>query len=111
MVGESYINDIDKEGWGKESNTIIVIIRMREGVWAAGESIQTSQEFPWNMNHLQVKVSKVDEPPGLLAIKGLGGMEVGEVFMVGKDLYRKKGAVEVVHQDFRAWMTARSFLS
>ena len=27
-VGESYVNDIDEEGWGKESNSIIVIIRM-----------------------------------------------------------------------------------
>ena len=36
-VGESYINDIDKEGWGKESDSIIVIV-------SVGEKIQSSRK-------------------------------------------------------------------
>ena len=38
------------------------------------------------MNHFQVKVSKVDKPTGLLMIESLWGAEVGEVFVVSKDL-------------------------
>ena len=40
--GEGHVNDVDKEGWGKESNTVVVGIRMREKVWAVRESVQTS---------------------------------------------------------------------
>ena len=42
VVGESHVNNIDEEGWGKESNSIVVVIRMREKVWVARESIWTS---------------------------------------------------------------------
>ena len=53
------------------------------------------------MDHFQVKVSEVDKPSGLSVIKGLGETEVGEVFMVGEDLYRKRGSVEVVLPGFQ----------
>ena len=39
VVGEGYINDVDEEGWGKESDSIVVIIYLREEVRAAGEGI------------------------------------------------------------------------
>ena len=38
-VGEGHINDVDEEGWGKESDSIVVIICLREEVRAAGEGI------------------------------------------------------------------------
>ena len=48
------------------------------------------------MDHFQIKVSEVDEPTGLSSVEGLGGTEVGEIFMVSEDLYRERGPVEVV---------------
>ena len=48
------------------------------------------------MNHFQVKVGKVDKPLGLSAVEGLWGVEIGEVFVVGKDLNREWRSMEVV---------------
>ena len=48
------------------------------------------------MDHCEVKVSEVDEPACLATIEHLGLTEVGEVLVVGKDLDRKGGAMEVV---------------
>ena len=48
------------------------------------------------MDHFQVKVRKVDEPAGLSSVEVLGGTEVGEVFVVGEDLDRERGSMEVV---------------
>ena len=48
------------------------------------------------MDHLEVKVSEVNEPSCLLAIERLGLVEVGEVFVVCENLYRERRAVEVV---------------
>ena len=62
------------------------------------------------MDHFQVKVSEVDEPVGLSTVESLGETEVGEVCVIGKDLYREWGSIEVGRQDFRAWMTVRSSL-
>ena len=45
-VGESHINYIDEEGWGKESASVIVIVGLREEVWAAGEGIRPAKSFP-----------------------------------------------------------------
>ena len=78
-VGESCINDVDKEGRRKESDFVIVIIRVGKKARAAGEGIWTCQEFSRNMDHFQVKVSEVNKPAGLSTIEGLGGAEVGEV--------------------------------
>ena len=38
----------------------------------------------------------VDESLGLMTIEGLGGTEVGVILVVGKDLYREWGPMEVV---------------
>ena len=40
MVGESYVNYIDEEGWGKNSDSIIVIVGVGKKVRAAGEGIR-----------------------------------------------------------------------
>ena len=39
-VGESYVNDVNEEGWRKESDSVVVIIRMREKVWVMGEGVR-----------------------------------------------------------------------
>ena len=41
VVRESHINNVDKKGWGKESDSVIVIIRVRKKVGAVGEGIRT----------------------------------------------------------------------
>ena len=61
------------------------------------------------MDHFQIKVSKVDEPAGLLMIEGLGGVEVGEIFMVSEDLYRERGPVEVVPPGFQGMDDGKEF--
>ena len=53
------------------------------------------------MDHLEVKVGKVDEPSCLLAIERLGLMEVSEVLVVCENLYRERRAVEVVTPGFQ----------
>ena len=61
------------------------------------------------MDHFQVKVGKVNEPSGLSVTKGLGETEVGEVFMVSEDLYRKRGSVEVVLPGFQGTDDSEEF--
>ena len=39
------------------------------------------------MDHFQVEVGEVNKPLGLLMIESLGRTEVGNVFVVGKDLH------------------------
>ena len=48
------------------------------------------------MDHLEVKVSKVNEPTRLAMVKCLGLTEIGQVLVVSEDLYWKGGAVEIV---------------
>ena len=95
-MGEGHVDNIDKERWGKESNPIVVIIRMGKEVRAMREGLGAGEEFSWDVDHFQVKVREVDEPTGLSSVEVLGGTEVGEVFMVGEDLDWEGGSVEVV---------------
>ena len=48
------------------------------------------------MDHFEVKVGEVNEPLCLAAVKHLGLLEVGEVFMISEYLHQKGGAMEVV---------------
>ena len=48
------------------------------------------------MDHFEVKVSEVNEPACLAAVKCLGLTEIGQVLVVGEDLYWEGGAVEIV---------------
>ena len=61
------------------------------------------------MNYFQVDVGQVDKPVGLLMIKGLGGAEIGEVFVVGEDLYGEQGSVEVVLPGFQGPDDSKEF--
>ena len=62
----------------------------------AGEGVGASEEFARDMDHFEVKVSEVNEPARLAAVKCLGLTEIGQVLVVGEDLYWKGGAVEIV---------------
>ena len=95
-MGKGDVDNIDKERWGKEGNSIVVIIGVGEEVWATREGIRASEEFSWDVDHFQIKVCEVDEPTSLSSVEVLGGMEVGEVLMVGEDLDWEGGSVEVV---------------
>ena len=95
-VGEGDVNDIDEERWRKEGDPIIVIIGVGTEVRAAREGVRAGKEFARDVDHFQVEVREVDEPMGLSSVEVLGGTEVGEVLMVGKDLDGEGGSVEVV---------------
>ena len=100
-MGEGYIDNVDEERWGEESNSIVVIIGLGEEVRTAREGIRAGKEFSWDVDHFQVKVCEVNEPAGLSSVEVLGGMEVGEVFVVGEDLDWERGSVEVVPPRFQ----------
>ena len=40
-VRERYVDDVDKEGWGKEGNSIIIIVRMGKEVRTTREGIRS----------------------------------------------------------------------
>ena len=61
------------------------------------------------MDHFQVEVGKIDEPMGLSTVEVLGGTEVGEVFMIGKDLDRKWGSMEVMSPGFQGSDDGKEF--
>ena len=95
-MGEGYVDNINEERWGKESNSVVVIIGLGEEIRTTRKGIRAGEELPWDVDHFQVKVCEVDEPAGLSSVEVLGGTEVGEVFMVGEDLDWEGGSVEVV---------------
>ena len=95
-VGEGDINNIDKERWGKESNSIVVIVRVGKEVGMMRQGIRTGEEFTQDVDHFQVEVGEVNEPMGLPLVEVLGGTEVGEVLVVSEDLDREGGSMKVV---------------
>ena len=74
---------------------------MGKEIGAAGEGVGASEEFSRDVDHSEVEVGEVNEPACSLAIEVLGGMEVGEVFMVSEDLDWERGSVEVVSPRFQ----------
>ena len=48
------------------------------------------------MDHLKVEVGEVNEPACLAAVECLGLAEISKILVVGEDLYREGGAVEIV---------------
>ena len=100
-VEEGHIDNVDEEGRGKESNSVIVIIRLGKEVRATREGVWAGEELSWDVDHLQVKIREVNEPTGLSTVEVLGRTEVGEVFVVGEDLDRKGRPMEVVSPRFQ----------
>ena len=99
-VGEGDVNNVDKERWGKESDSIIVVVRVGKEVWTMRQGVRTGEEFSRDVDHFQVEIGEVNEPTGLPPVKVLGGTEVGEVLVVGEDLDWEGGSVEVVSPRF-----------
>ena len=48
------------------------------------------------MDHLEVKVCKVNKPAHLAAVKHLRLTEIGKILMISEDLHQERGAMEVV---------------
>jgi hypothetical protein len=53
------------------------------------------------VNHLEIEICKVNEPPGLAVIQGLGLAEIRKVFMVSECLDREWGSMEIVAPGFK----------
>ena len=108
-VGEGSVNQVDKEGWREEGDVGVVRVIRREEVGSAREGIGTSKKFTGDMDHFQVKVSKVDEPARLAAIERLGLAEIGEVLVVSEDLHREGGAMKIVAPGFQGADNSKEF--
>ena len=61
------------------------------------------------MDNLKVKVSKVKQSPGLMVVEVLSLMEVYQVFVVGEDLHRKRGSVEIISPGFQGANDSKEF--
>ena len=61
------------------------------------------------MGEAEVEICKVKEPTGLAAVKALGRAEEGHVFMVSKDLNRKRGAMEIMTPCFESANDSKEF--
>ena len=48
------------------------------------------------MDEVEVEIHKVQKPASLMTIETLGGVEEGEVFVVGEDLDWEGGAMKVM---------------
>ena len=96
VVGEGGVDEVNKKGGWKEGDIGVVRVIRREKVGAAGEGIGSGQEFAGDMDHFKVEVREVDEPTRLAAVECLGLAKIGKILVVGEDLYRERGAVEIV---------------
>ena len=61
------------------------------------------------MDHLKVKVGEVDEPARLLAVEHFGLAEVGEVLVIGENLYWEGRAMKVVTPRFQGMDNREEF--
>ena len=108
-MGEGGVNEVDKKGWRKEGDIGVVGIIRGEEVGSAGEGVGSSKKFAGNMDHFQVEVREVDKPARLTAVENLGLAEICKVFVVGEDLYREGGAVEIVSPGFQGANNGEKF--
>ena len=53
------------------------------------------------MDHFEIVVGKVNEPARLAAVKCLGLAEIGQVFVIGKDLHQEGRAMKIVVPGFQ----------
>ena len=100
-VREGGVDEVNEKGWWEEGYVSVVRVVCREEIRTTGKSIGSSKELSGDMDHLQVEVGEVDEPAGLAAIKRLRLAEIGKVFVVGKDLYREGGPMEIMAPRFQ----------
>ena len=64
----------------------------------------------WEVNDFQIEVCKVKQPSSLMVVKVLGLMEVHQVFVVGEDLDREGGSMEIVPPGLQGMYDCEEFL-
>ena len=100
-VGEGGVDKVNEEGRWKEGDIGVVGVVRGEEVGSAREGIGASEEFAGDMDHFEVKVSEVDEPTRLTAVKRLGLAEIGKILVVSKDLYGEWRAMKIMAPGFQ----------
>ena len=50
-MGEGYVDNVDEERWGEESNSVVVIIGLGEEIRMTREGIRAGEEFSWDVDH------------------------------------------------------------
>ena len=61
-----------------------------------GKGVGSGEQSTGNMDHFEIKVSKVNEPSCLMTVECLGLSEVGEVLVIGEHLYQKRRPMKVM---------------
>ena len=74
-----------------------------------GEGVGASKKFSGDMDHFQVEIGKVNEPTCLAMVERLGFLEVGKILVVGEDLYREGGTMEIVAPRFQGANDGKEF--
>ena len=93
---EGSVDEVNEKGrWEKGDVGVIRVIHGEE-VRTAGKGVGAGKKLSGDMDHFEVKVSKVNKPTCLAVVKCLGLTEIGQVLVVGEDLYWEGGAVEIV---------------
>lgn len=69
-------------------------------VRVAGKGIRASEVLSRNVSYPKIEVLKIKKPPGLAVVKVLSLSEIGQVLMVGKDLNRVWGTMEIMAPAF-----------
>ena len=95
MLVQLGVNEFDKQRVGEEDGRRVVGV-VRVEVRATGEGIRSGKEMAWDVDDLEVKVSKIKQPSCLASVEVLCLTEVHQVFVVGEDLDGEQGSVEVM---------------
>ena len=109
VVGKGGVNQVDKEGRREEGDIGVVRVIHGEEIRSTGEGVGASKKFSGDMDHLQVEIGKVNEPACLAMVERLGLSEVGEILMVGEDLHREGGTMEIMAPGFQGANDGKEF--
>ena len=74
-----------------------------------GEGIRSSKEVAWDMDDFQIKVCEVEQPLCLMTVEVLCLTEVHQVFVISKDLDRKRGSMKIVPPGFQGMDDCKEF--
>ena len=96
VMREGGVNQVDKKGRREESDVGVVGVIRGEKVGTAGKGVRAGKELAGYVDHFEVEVSKVNKPTCLAAVKHLGLTEIGQVLVVGEDLYWEGGTMEIM---------------
>ena len=65
------------------------------------EGVRASEEVAWDVDDLEIKIYKVEQPSCLAAVEVLCLTEVCQVLVICKDLNGKEETVEVMPLEFQ----------